>query len=476
MGLRYPTLFFQRQWTSSHVADIFEKINSTGKPLSTFDLLIARLMKYRIELKNLWDKACDDYQNIKRYSTENEKTRMAIFQTMSLLYHPIASCKRKDILNIYDALSITDRSQFESYWNTCVITLSEAISRLENMRDGFGVRSEKDLPFMPALPVLAALLVRIDATENQADAYRKIHQWYWSACITGAYSQGADSQMTSDFREVTRWFDDERSIPKVVLEARNQLNSIDLTDVDEQSSAIYRVILSLIAIAGSKDFVTGVNLENARENQKDHIFPKSSIIGFGKYKHIDSVLNMTWLSDSTNMFRKRAKKPSEYVISFISEKFGGDEKKFIACLRTHFIDERAFEAMKNDNIDLFFTIRQEIIKRNLREKIGGISEIDAKIEDAPDRFIDEIEEKIRILIDKSLSSKRSDYWNEFIPQGVREGIAERIAQHDKKHPGDVGKERSGLELLSFCNIMDYYMIITMKINWTNFEKIFRSKA
>jgi len=475
-GFEIPYVVLPETMDLVHVADIFEKINSTGKPLGTFDLLIARLLKYGIELKNLWDKACDDYQNIKRYATDNEKTRMAVFQTMSLLYHPAASCKRKDILNIYDALSITDKNQFESYWKTCVETLNDAINRLENKRDGFGVRSEKDLPFMPALPVLGALLVRMDSTVDKTNSYRKIHQWYWSACITGAYSQGADSQMTSDFKEVTNWFDDESATPRVVVEARNQLGSIDFLEIDEQSSASYRAVLSLIAIAGAKDFVTGGNLENAEENQKDHIFPKSENIGFGKHKKIDSVLNMTWLSDDTNMFIKKAKKPSEYVVSFVKEKFSGDEKKFIECLKTHIIDEKAFNAMKNDDIDSFFTIRQDLIKKELQKRVGGISEIEIMIEETPNGFIDEIEGKIRNLINNTLSSVKEDYWNEFIPQGVKEGVEERIIQHNRKHPGDVGGKRSYLETLSFCNIMDYFVIMTTRINWPNFENKFGSRT
>ena len=458
-----------------HVADIFEKINSTGKALGTFDLLIARLLKYKVELKELWNKACDDFPGIQRYA-ENDKTRIAVFQTMSLLYHPASSCKRKDILNIHSSLSITNKEQFESYWNTCIKSLEEAIGRLENTRDGFGVRSEKDLPFMPALPILAALLVMTDTTENKADAYNKIHQWYWSSCITGAYSSSVESQMTSDFKEVTRWFGEDEAIPKVVLEARSSLSLIDFLEVDEPSSALYRAVLSLVTIAGAKDFVTSSNLENAQVNQKDHIFPKSQTLGFGKHKKIDSILNMTWLSDATNMFIKRAKKPSEYVVSFIADKFGGDEEKFIVCLNTHLINEKAFEAMKKDDIDSFFSIRQEQIKKELRERIGGISEIETKIEDTPVDLINEIEEKIRSLIEKTLSVKKINYWDEFIPQGVKDGVIERIEQHNKKHPSDVGKKRSCLEMLSFCNIMDYYVIITAKINWSDFESRFGTRT
>jgi len=473
-GFEIPYVVLPATMDLVHVADIFEKINSKGKPLSTFDLLIARLLKYKIKLKDLWDKACEEYPNLKKYDEETEKIRMAVFQTMSLLYHPTSSCKRKDILNIYEALSIADQSQFESYWNTCVEALNDSIERLENMRDGgFGVRSAKDIPFMPALPMLAAFLVRIEESGNEALSQTKMHQWYWSATITRAYSSSAESQMTSDFKEVTRWFDDENSIPSVVVNARNQIEITNLFESDEQSSADYRAILSLSALAGAKDFVTGSNLEHARDNQKDHIFPKSV---FTKNKYIDSVLNMTWMSDTTNMFIKKAKKPSEYILTFIKENFRGDENKFIECLESHLIDKKAFEAMKNDDLDLFLTARQEKIKKELRQRVGGVSILETKMEDDPNGLIDDTEEKIRLLINKTLSAKNNNYWETLIPQGIREKVKEKIEQHIQKHPNESSTKRDGLNKLSFCDVMDYYEIIVSRTNWSNFESRFVKKS
>ena len=473
-GFEIPYIVLPETMDLVHVADIFEKINSTGKPLSTFDLLIARLLKYKIELKSLWDKACENYQNISRYS-ENEKTRMAVFQTMSLLYHPTSSCKRKDILNVYDSLSISDKTQFESYWKTCIEAIDNAISRLENMRDGFGVRSEKDVPFMPAIPMLAALLVRMESAENKSDAYGKIHQWYWSSCITAAYSSSAESQMTSDFKEVTRWFDEDDVVPSVVAEARTQLSIMSFLDTDESSSAAYQAVLSLVALTGARDFVTGSNLENARGNQKDHIFPKSPTVGFGRHKKIDSVLNMTWMSDQTNMFIKRAKKPSEYAPQFVAQHFGGDGEKFVECVKTHLIDDVAFDAMKTDDIDGFFEARQSWIKKVFSERIGGMNPVESKLDKDASGFIDRIEENIRLLIDSTLTAKKSDYWD-LVPQGVREGITERISQHERKNPADSGKKWTLGEKLSFCNIMDYYSIMSTKANWAEFEKRFGSRT
>ncbi len=473
-GFEIPYVVLPETMDLVHVADIFEKINSTGKALSTFDLLIARLLKYKIELKTLWDKACEDYQNISRYA-ENEKTRMAVFQTMSLLYHPTSSCKRKDILNAYESLSISDKTQFESYWKTCVEAIDDAISRLENMRDGFGVRSEKDVPFMPAIPMLAALLVRMESAENKSDAYEKIHQWYWSSCITAAYSSSAESQMTSDFKEVTRWFDEDDAAPTVVVTARGQLSSMSFLDIDEPSSAAYQAVLSIVALSGARDFVTGSNLENARENQKDHIFPKSPTVGFGKHKKIDSVLNMTWMSDKTNMFIKRAKKPSEYVPQFVKQNFGGNNEKFVECAKTHLIDETAVEAMKADDIDAFFTTREAWIKKVFSERIGGTNQVESKLDKDANGFIDRTEERIRSLIDTTLAAKKPNYWD-LVPQGVRDGITERIGQHERKNPVDAGRNWTPAEKLSFCNIMDYFSIMSTKANWSEFEGRFGSRT
>lgn len=475
-GFEIPYVTLPSSMDLTHVADVFEKINSKGKPLNTFDLLIARLLKYGIKLKDLWDKACDEYPNIKRYDEATEKTRMAVFQMMSLLYHPASSTKRKDILNIYENLSLSDSAQFETYWKTCIESLDKAIKRIENMRDGFGVRSEKDLLFMPTLPMLAAYIARIGDSGQAPVSYKKVQQWYWSASITGVYSQSAESQMTADFKEVVKWFDNEDAVPEVVIKARNILGSINLLEADESSSALYRAVLSLVALAGAKDFATNQNLEDARENQKDHIFPKSVTRGFGSHESIDSVLNMTWMSGDTNMIVKRAKKPSEYIPLLIDQKFGGNEQAFVECLKSHFVDETGFGLMKEDKFDEFLLARQSLIKRELRDRIGGGSEVESKIEDDPNNLIDEIEEKVRVLIDETLSQKTQDYWDSLIPQGVRERVAEKITQHNGRHPSEVSIERDGFDRLCFCDIMDYHEIITSRAHWADFEGKFGKKS
>ena len=75
-------------------------------------------------------------------------------------------------------------------------------------------------------------------------------------------------------------------------------------------------------------------------------------------------------------------------------------------------------------MDLFLTSRQEKIKKELRQRVGGISVIETKMEDDPNGLIDDTEEKIRLLINKTLSVKNSDYWEALIPQGIKEKVKE----------------------------------------------------
>ena len=114
--------------------------------------------------------------------------------------------------------------------------------------------------------------------------------------------------------------------------------------------------LSLLALQGSIDFNTGQALENARSNDKDHLFPKRE---FSSKNDLNSVLNITWMSEETNRKIKRYEKPSEYIPRFISEKYGNDEKQFLKVLQTHLINSNAYQYMQQNNFEGFTAEREK---------------------------------------------------------------------------------------------------------------------
>jgi len=127
--------------------------------------------------------------------------------------------------------------------------------------------------------------------------------------------------------------------------------------------------MSLIALEGAKDFDTSQTLENARNNDKDHLFPKSFRFGFGSNKHVNSILNMTWMSDNTNRKIKRCKKPSAYIKEFIQEKYGNDEKQFLGITNTHLISEKAYSFALTDNFEDFIDEREKVIIDKIKQLV-----------------------------------------------------------------------------------------------------------
>src|SRR6266508_2695197 len=104
------------------------------------------------------------------------------------------------------------------------------------------------------------------------------------------------------------WFTDDARIPRTVERARRELGALS-QEVQAKGSAMYKGILSLFALSGSNDFDTGQVLEN-----------------------VNSVLNMSWMSEETNRKIKRYEKPSEFIHKFIEERYHGDEQRFIKVL------------------------------------------------------------------------------------------------------------------------------------------------
>jgi len=373
-GFEIPYITLPKDMELVQATEIFERLNTRGKPLSVFDLLIARMFKYEIKLRELWDETRKKYPNIKRYYNSSNKIPIYVLQAIALFFSKSNSCKRKDILDIYKNVYEGTDLSFEDHWREMSWYLNRAIEMLENLRgDGFGVKDEKEVPFMPTLPILAALLKEIDLNEKKADCYKKLKRWYWASVFFDAYSHTVDSRLTSDFKEMKLWFSDDSQIPKAMIDAKKMFTYIDLKGSQYQRGALYRGVMSLLAIEGARDFETGQLLENARSNDKDHIYPKAPFGFLGGI--INSVLNMTWMSKKTNRKIKQHKKPSEYLKEFIEKRYAGDQERFLEVLKTHFINKNAFDFLLKDErgFDDFLEERERLIL----EKIQQLLEIES---------------------------------------------------------------------------------------------------
>ena len=250
--------------------------------------------------------------------------------------------------------------------------VNQAIERIENLKDGFGVLNEDYVPFMPTIPILAALLKEIDTKENKHDCNKKIKQWYWSVVFNESYSSSVDSQLTSDFRDLKEWFVDDTKVPKNVSEARAKIQTLSLKKTTVLSSSLYKGVLSLLALSGSKDLKTGQMVTNRIDYDKDHLFPQSRASEFKAGKEIDSILNISWLTKTTNETIKRAKEPSKYFKEF-SEEFKGNKSEYLAVLNSHYINREGFDYLLVNDFENFTKNREKLFLEEIKNLIGWSS-------------------------------------------------------------------------------------------------------
>ena len=354
-----PIIKLPNEMKLEDIAKIFEKLNSTGRNLTTFDLLNARFIKHGIQIRvNLWSKALD-YNNIDDYfNNGGEKLPVLILQNICLKRGK--ALKRSSILKL-------ESSNFVNDWNYAIKNINNILDILKNLRGDFSVLSYSWIPYPSMLPALSELYSIADQRSNPSKCKEKICSWYWATCGSGNYDSSSDSKIVNDLTLLKNWFDDDSQEPSFIKNI-DQYKISDAENIKVKSSAIYKSIICLIAQNGAFDFVTGERIENISELDAHHIFPRASTINLKNKNDINTILNKTLISKGTNRNYIRAKKPSEYInkISY-EQKISSEDlgKRF----STHLISKNAFHCMMNDDFAGFIKERKKTIEEEFMKRI-----------------------------------------------------------------------------------------------------------
>jgi hypothetical protein len=324
------------------IVETFERINRTGEPLSIFDLVTARLYNHQIKLRDLLEKAYENYKVVNLVKPE------FILKIIALIRGN--EPKRKNLLEL-------NPKNFETDWKIALESLNEAYQRVIDIKDGYGVFDlQRWMPYVTMLVPLAVLIhfMKTNKLESPKN-YEKIDKWYWNSIFFNRYDQAVDTVSAFDVKVMEQWLIDDSKTPDFIKKAN--VNELDI-DVEKQTSAIYRGIMNLIVLSGALDFKTGNPPQFDRKHiQDDHIFPKS------KFK-INSIINRTLIA--TNAV-KGDKLPSVYFKERIKN-YG--EKKLKKILKTHLIPEDALSSLLNDDINNFLLKRRRMILKKIKEKVS----------------------------------------------------------------------------------------------------------
>ena len=330
------------------VCTIFETLNRTGVPLSTFELICARAFADGESLLRKWRDACA----LRPILTDFEVDPYYILQVIALRRG--ASCKRGPVLDLPAAV-ITEE------WDAAIADFASAVRML---RDDCGVFVHKWLPYKPMLIPLATAWRGISGAKGPSVASQraKAQVWFWCTAFTGEYESSSNSFAERDAPLLAAWLagGDE---PEIVREFA--FDPEKWRSITPRQLGAYRATIALLNRTGPRDFHTGVRLtpELIAENAIDdhHIFPRGYFKDQELEYPIDTVLNHTLIDRTTNI-RIGKRPPSEYLGEIRAEL--GD--RLNAVLESHNLPIERDGPMWRDDFGSFCGYRLRILDELLR--------------------------------------------------------------------------------------------------------------
>ena len=431
---------------------IFERINQGGKRLSLFDLIVASTWGEDFDLKDkynqLKDKIADDGFGV--------ITPEVVAHTISLIL--------KGFCNKVYQLQLK-KEEIKENWDEIATSIELAISHLSG---DLGIKIFEFTPYPSIISLLAYLFFKIKGRSLNKDMTEIVHEWFWKAALSERYTSSMESKMGEDRREI---FD------KLISGKEVKINYTITADEEKISnttigkkSALRNAIFCMLALRNPKHFKTNIAIpmnnkfySDFNSPEKHHIFPKR-YLNKNKIDGENLVANFCFIPAELNK-EIMDMKPSDYF-----SKYAKENPDFSETLASQLIIYS--DAIKNNDYQLFIRERVGLIKKEFERLIG--SKIIQILGVNANRAIDDIEVKLRLLIDNKLIDKvGSDYWDKVIPLDITSKVKIKIAEYLRKNPYLKEKQLTSFDYLCQCDVMDYSNIILK--NWEHFEQIFNSK-
>lgn len=327
------------------ICTVFETINTTGRRLTVFDLLVARCFPKNIKLREMLIEAVDD-PVIKRFDDDEgeELCQIALPRIISLMHRN--SAKRGDLLTLAPEI-------IGAKWEVAVTALKNCLELVWRTFGSIGLRF---VPFPDMIPPMAVIISDPRFNENREEKLKLLSKWYWRCVFSQYFSSSADTKAARTVKEWTDqngWLNSINNAPEAVKNF--SLNKYVLADVSRSDNAIYRGVMSLLIANQAEDFSASrtriIDLLPG-EIQDHHIYPVRFLEPSGvRGSAVNSVANRTPLYTVTTQEIGNTA-PSVYLF-----KRHTVSSQIKSMLPAHCIPEIVFEEFTKEQYDKFIQAR-----------------------------------------------------------------------------------------------------------------------
>ena len=340
------------------IADIFTRINTSGKALTLFEIMNAKIYtegndgQSGFDLEEKFDELINDLAEANYESVADNK--QVILQLISAILQK--NTKRESILSI-------PKDRFIDEWDESIKSFKLAVDYARNF---LKIPVSKLLPY-PALLVPIAYFFRINGFKQPNNTQAKLlSKYFFRSAFSQRFSSATETKLNTDIKLIENIKNNKEINFQKEIPTDSKEDFINRLYWDfSAGNAFDKGVLCIMAYAEPKSFNNNANvrLDNshlsiATSKNFHHFFPKAYL----KDEYANALANITLVDDYLNKREIRDKDPKKYI-----QELQIDNPNLKATLKTHFIDLDTFGIWEND-YNTFLQKRaeklaDEIIKR-----------------------------------------------------------------------------------------------------------------
>ncbi|HEV2863068.1 MAG TPA: DUF262 domain-containing protein [Pyrinomonadaceae bacterium] len=328
------------------VAPIFERINSTGTPLTIVDLMRAATWSPDFDLIDSIEGLLNDLSD-KGFDKVDKKV---VLRSLSAAAGGGFSAESIDELRNHSAETL----------KASIDDTREAYKRMVDfLTTQIGVSSAQIVPYSNQLTVLSEVFRRVPTPT--AAQYTAISQWFWKTALSGYFGGWNTGQMADDLRSVIEFT--EGRADRINVAAVRPSHDIWKVRQFRANNAHAKLLGIVLAHHGPIDLLTGQRIDTTKAlswtNVKEyhHFFPQAFLKRHDVTPNkINCLANFIMLTSASNKVISD-RSPSDYLRN-VREVAG---ERLNGWLASNLIPRAAFDAALKDNFEVFLELRAQAI-------------------------------------------------------------------------------------------------------------------
>lgn len=334
--------------------EIFTRINVTGKPLTVFEIMVAKTFDAERAFDLSWE-----------YDRLHDKLAAANYETISatVILQVVSAiltkeCAKKNILGLR-------KGDFIDIWKAASDSVELAVDYLRNF---YRIPVSRLLPY-GALLVPFSYFFYNHPEKPTGETQRSLQDLFWRVSLGGRYSYSLEARLAQDIKRVDEIL--AGKLPDYDYPVDTSAAFVRDNGYFNAGRAYVKAILCILAYNEPKSFDNNAIvwigngwLKQVNSKNYHHFFPRAYLKkqGYEDWE-VNHVANVTIVDDYLNKRKIGSKAPSIYMSAFRKDNSG-----LKATMKTHLIDLDRFGIWDND-YDTFFWKRCQAISRRLGKRV-----------------------------------------------------------------------------------------------------------